>query len=276
MHKDPGIYPGTKRSEYELIQAANYSTLKHFAKSAMHARREMVTPSEPSDAMELGTAIHTLLLEPERYATEYVTAPKCDRRTREGKATWESFTAEFPPGRHSYLKADDADVLKAIANNIASHDLAGPLLAAKGLTELCVVWIDRQTGVKCKCLIDTTAALAGFTFVVDIKSAQDASPEAFPRSVASLLYHEQAAFYLSGLSALAPASRRFVWLAVETKPPHGVAVYEPDDEALAEGEFLYTDHLRQYQDAQKSGVWPGYPGGVQTLKLPPWARKRGE
>ncbi len=265
----PGIYPALDRVAYEAIPGANYSLLKHFARSPMHARYEMTHPKEPTDAMELGTAIHTAVLEPERFAAEYVHAPKVDRRTKEGKATWAAFESDHP-GR-DYLADDEWAQCEGMAAAVRAHPLASQLLYGQGRNEVTIVWKDAKTGLLCKGRLDRFTQFMGWSVVIDLKSARDASQWAFQAAMARLAYHSQVAYYLDGLRALADMDRRFLIVSVESDPPHGIMVYELDDQALAEGRAAYRRHLDQYAECVRTGVWPGYREGIWPLSLPRWA-----
>jgi PDDEXK-like domain of unknown function (DUF3799) len=264
-----GIHPNTSRADYESIQAVNYSLLKHFARSPAHAREYMLHPLEPTPAMDEGTALHCAILEPKRFATDYVVAPQCDRRTTAGKNAWKEFEEENH-GK-AYLSADDAEGVKAMTDSAFANETVSNLLSSPGRQEVAVVWTDKQTGLRCKALIDRVTHFAGWTVIVDLKKCRDAAPWSFGAQVARLAYHEQAAYYLDGLSALAAANRRFFWVAIEDERPYAVAVYEATDEILDQGRLLYREHLAAYKQCVESNVWPGYPNGVQPLRLPRWA-----
>lgn len=268
------LHPGLSRAAYEAIDAANVSMLKHFARTAAHAREAMLHPPEPSAAMELGSHIHVAVLEPARFDSEFVLAPKCDRRTKEGKATWAAFEAENH-GK-TLLAADDYELVRAIRNAAWEHPTAAALLKGPGHCEVGAVWQHERTGLWCKGLIDRVGQHDGWTWIVDLKTCRDASPRGFARDVANLHYHAQAAYYVNGCNAIAPRPRRFAWIAVEKDAPHAVAVYEPDDPALLAGEARYEKWLDAYAEARESGVWPGYGTDVQSLSLPRWAEVEGE
>ena len=80
----------------------------------------------------------------------------------------------------------------------------------------------------------------------------------------------QAAWYLDGLATLAPRRRRFLWLAVEKRPPHCVRVLEPEEPDLEEGRRQYRRALDAYADSMRTGEWPGYPVGIDPINLPRW------
>jgi exodeoxyribonuclease VIII len=269
-----GIYPGMKRPEYERIEAVNYSTLKHFARTPAHAREEMLHPSAPTAAMELGTALHAALLEPARFATDYVASPKFDRRTKEGKEGWAAFE-ESNRGKE-ILGPDDLASVTEMQSAVYQHPVAKVLLSSPGKNECCVLWTDPVTGLRCKSLLDRITSFAGWTTVVDLKKCRDASHFGFSGQAARLLYHEQAAFYLWGLETLdRSATRRWMWICPEDERPYCVAVYEPDADTLEQGKRLFRAHLDTYAKCQRDNNWPGYPAAAESLRLPKWAMGDG-
>ena len=268
---NPGVYPGLSRAEYEAIPAANYSTLKHFNLSPAHAREYMIHPPEPSKAMEFGTALHSAILEPTKFKKEYIVAPTVDRRTKEGKAAWVAFEAEHPGG--NYLSTDEMEGCNTIIKGIDENETATLLLRGEGKNEMCVVWVDEETGLLCKGLIDRFTSLFGWGVVVDIKSTVSAFPPMFAAQSARMSYHVQAAFYIDGLNAVAPSERRFITLAIEKTRPFCMSAFEYDEQAISEGRAAYRRYLNEYNSCKETGKWPGYPAGINPLSLPKWAIK---
>lgn len=267
----PGLYPAMPRAEYEAIDAANYSTLKHFNLSPAHAREIILHPPEPTEAMEFGTAMHTAILEPQQFAGSYVQAPKFDRRTTAGKAAWIGFEAQHP-GRN-YLKPEEWDNCAGIMKAIETNETATLLLRGEGANEISAVWTDPDVGILCKGRLDRFTSLYGWSVVVDVKTTDVAHPSIFPTHAARMGYHIQAAFYLDALAALAPADRRFVTLAIERDRPHGMMAYEYDEQAIVVGRNRYKTYLKIYAECRKTGIWPTYDSGIEPLTLPAWATR---
>jgi exodeoxyribonuclease VIII len=115
----------------------------------------------------------------------------------------------------------------------------------------------------------------GDNLIVDLKTAQDASPDAFARTAANFGYHAQAAYYLDGLRNLGYCDEQavFLFVVVEKTPPFGVAVYALDDDAIEAGRAQYEDAWSTYRSCRASNNWPSYPGSqkIETLSLPRWA-----
>ena len=257
------------RATYEAHAGANYSTLKHYARSPAHAREQMLHPKEPTEAMEIGTAVHVAALEPERFGAEYVRSIKVDRRTKEGKAAWAEFEAEH--AGKSILAPEDHESVRSMAAALRAHAIVGPLLSEPGMCEVSAYWTDNDTGAECKGRIDKLLGYAGESYVLDLKKTKDARASLFAAQIARLGYHVQAAWYLDGLDSIAPHRRRYVWIAVEEDSPHGIALYEPDETTLMQGRDECRQYLKTHLECLKSGVWPGYPTEVRMLTLPKWA-----
>jgi len=264
-----GLYPGMTRTDYEAIEAINCSRLKHFKKSAAHAREYMLHPAPPSEAMDFGSAFHCAILEPERFQKDYVVAPQVDRRTKAGKDTWSQFE-ELHRGKE-LLAADDFDTLKGMRESCMSDKVVSELLSSPGKNEVCAVWTDLVTGLRCKCLIDRITRWAGWTVVLDFKTADNASPPIFSLAIAKYQYHEQAAFYLDGLKTLSDLPRKWLFVAIEKKRPYALACYELGEAELALGKEMFQAHLKQYKSCVETNIWPSYPSGVTTIRLPKWS-----
>ena len=124
-----------------------------------------------------------------------------------------------------------------------------------------------ESGVPMKARLD---CLQGGV-IYDIKTTQDARPDAFMRTVANYKYHLQAAHYMR----MAEVSK-FCFIAVETEPPHGVGLYWLDDAWIMEGERLRDRAIQIYMDCTVTGEWPGYEIGSKTLSMPAWAIDKTE
>lgn len=247
--------------DYHRHPAVSKSMLDRIARSPLHLQAYLRDPDMPEEtpAMRFGTAVHTAVLEPVRFARQYA-AFTGDKRTTAGKAAF----AELEARGAIVLKTDEYDAVCEIARAVRQHDLAGDLLA-DGAAEASVFWNDDATGVECRCRPDW---LRQDGIVIDLKTTTDASPEAFARSVVNYRYHVQAAHYLAGTDA-----QRFVFIVVEKEAPYAIALYELDANALALGRELRVRDLTTYATCAEFDHWPGFPAAVQTLKLPGWASK---
>lgn len=255
-----------KASDYHAHPALGSTQIRELLRSPAHFKA--LGAKEPTPSMQFGTLVHTLVLEPDTFDARYIVAPNVDRRTRAGKADWSEFQAAA--GEREVIDAATNGKARAIAVSVRTHARAAKLLEAASVREESIFWQDDETGVECKCRPDARAPSAGI--VVDLKTARDASPRAFARSVANFGYHIQAAHYTAGVRAAGHEAREFLFIVAETELPYGVAVYRLDPFAIECGERARVQALDLFAECQASGEWPSYGAGkIETIELPGWA-----
>ena len=265
-----------ENAEYHRHTAVSKSHLDLVARSPLHYWARYVDPNrvepEPTPAMLMGTAVHTHVLELDAWDSRYVAAPESiDRRTKAGKEAWAAFEAEAA-GRTVISRAD-ADLVMAIGRAVHGHPAAAALLSWKGQAETTHMWIDQATGLECKCRPDWL--LNDGSIVVDLKTTEDASPAGFRKSIASWRYHVQAAWYLHGLEqATGKCPDQFIFICVEKKPPHAVAVYAADAEMVAAGAEAAARDLDVLATCKQANAWPSYSEQIEVISLPGWMRPR--
>jgi exodeoxyribonuclease VIII len=211
----------------------------------------------------MGTAIHTAILEPECFEERAVACPKFEGKgARANLAAWQNANK----GK-LVLKPEEMAVIDGILGSVRNHRTASELLK-QGNAEESFFWQDPLTGIVCKCRPD----LWKDGVIVDVKSSLNASPEEFPKSIANMQYHLQAALYLDGVSAvLGEAFTDFVILAVEKEPPYAVATYRLDEATIDAGRMLYRKALRILRQCKMRGYYPGYADRLLAASLPAWA-----
>lgn len=267
-----GIYNGLSADDYHAADGVSHSMLKHMHPTPAHLQAYMAEKHEPTPEMILGTLVHQTILEPDRPLPALAVKP-ADMKfsTREGKA-WQD--NELRTGKLIITQAE-FEALKGISASIATHPACRTLFAA-GKSEVSLFRGYEFGGGKVlrKARIDFVPegdALA------DIKTCQDASPEAFAKTVWDMRYFTQAAYYLDVWNSSQEVKKeRFVFVAVEKDPPWLVAVYELDKEAIKVGRGENLNDLVTYMDCAESGKWPGYSDRVEKLSLPGWALKKAE
>ncbi len=274
----PGIYPGVPADLYHAWDCASSHRLGLFTggKSGRWVRFQIDNPGERSAALVLGDTLHAALLQPDVFAREYAVAPLCDRRYKEGKAKWDAFMEANSDKR--IVKAAEFAACEAMARAVLANPGAAKLLGdPAGAVELSAVWDVSGPGFvqRCKLRADKLAPTHGA--IVDVKTTDDASPEAFEASARKYGYHRQAAMYLRGLAALGMPFEHYTFIVVEKDPPHEVAVYRLDDTQdpnpidVGWAECLVL--LDLYAAAERDG-WPSYPKTIQTISLPDWFLRR--
>jgi hypothetical protein len=256
-------------ARYNAIDAVNWSTLVHLAKSAKLLAWRRDHERDESSALRVGSAIHCAILEPDRFSRAYIARPYLgDGRTRAGRAARAQWEAERDPDS-VVLSADEYDLAVRCSEAARAHPAVRDMLRG-GRAEEVVVWTDEETGLRCKGRLDYLAP----TYLLDLKSTSAETVTAFAREVAGRLYHGQLAFYLDGAIAskrLDPLASRVLVVGIQTVEPYDVIPARLGSEWIERGRSLYRSLLRRYADCQAAGWWPGLAPGVVDLWVPPWA-----
>lgn len=271
----PGLYKGISYADYDGWAAARASVLQRFRRSAAHARYAMLSGGEDSPSLDLGWLFHLAVLEPEVFKTSVAVGPVGDRRFTHVKKQWAEFEAAHPGAQIVSPDAHRAAI--RMRDSLMSNETAHAFFTAEGGNEVSFLWEDPDTGAMCKGRVDRVGTINEAPIIGELKSAANASHRAFERAIEQFGYHVAAAHYTAGLEALFPMpagyGRFHMFFVVENEEPYCTAVYQSDDDLLIEGERVRTAALRQWAKCKETGIYPGYPQGVDTISLPSWALK---
>lgn len=288
----PGVYPGTAMRAYHAWEAASNSRLTRLMRSPAHMKAYIEGPPAETEALRLGRAIHTAVLEPDHFGERYVTADQCMAITKEKKrctngGVWMHRDLGWVCGVHAkghddgvvtapaveVLSADDQTLCLKIRDAVYRKDSARGLLTGAGEVELSMLWKDHATDVPCKARWDRHSPEIAGGSIVDLKTTKDASPRAFEKSIFDLGYHRQAGMYLMGARARKLPARHYTFVAVEKEPPFAVAVYRLSDGVVDAVRPQVETLLRRYAGCMESGRFPDYPDEVRDIFVPDWAWK---
>lgn len=260
-HSVPALVTNMPNADYHAWPAVSASGLKLITRSPAHYYH--APQREPSRAMVIGSAIHCALLEPDAFASRYVCAGTADRRASEYKAAVKAM------GTDEYvLTQPEHDRITTMQQAVLSHNVAGDYLAQRGHRELSVFSVDPATGVQIKCRPDL---ITDGGVMIDLKKTQDARPEAFARAVANYQYDLAAAHYIdTWKAATGETPARYLLIAIEEQPPHGIGVYELPADWIERGRHQRNTALALYDACTAAGRWPGYEEGEQILMPPRW------
>jgi len=250
-------------SEYLAAPGYGSGAVRQYLRSPAHFQHYLRTKgTPPTPAMLLGSATHCAVLEPHEFDQRYVLAPDFDKRTKAGKEDWAIFAGEnqdkeiLTPDQY-YTALAMRDVLLAMPE----YQRLTSQAALIGV-EVSQFWTDSETGIKLKGRADM---LREGGLCVDLKTTIDASPQGYPRAIARYASHIQAALYCDAFEC-----DRFIFVAIENKPPFAAGIYTLDEASLELGRQQYHAALAGIARCEREGVWPqGY--GEQEIGLPNWA-----
>jgi len=250
-----GIYDLPIR-EYHKLKAISRSAISELKKSPLHYWEKFINP-EPKEekshpALNLGNAVHTLVLEPEKFLDEFAVMEKVDLRTTKGKEYQKLFD-ENSQGK-IILKEEDYLLAKNISQEILNHPSVSVILKDSFSVEKSIFWIDEDTELVCKARPDIWSHSLGVIF--DIKTTNDASPENFMYSIRKYNYHIQAAMQIDAIfKNTGEMVKGFSILAAPTEAPHKPYIYMLDDDTIKQGRYEYQSALKIIKKCMDNNRW---------------------
>lgn len=216
----------------------------------------------------IGTALHSLLLEPDNFNNEYVVT-ELDARTKAYKELAAQNTDK------KIIKKTDYETIRQMQTSVMRNETASRLLNLDGETEVSFFWKDKETDVKCKARIDKIISdFKGKTVIVDVKTTTDASPSNFEKSMINFGYHRQAAWYSHAIANHEHKSPAlYIIIACEKTPPYDVACYIINKKVMKVGWDECRKAVAIYKKCLNTKSWPGYPDGLIELQIPKWYEK---
>ena len=276
--------------EYRSAEGIAQSALKEMRLSPAHfrvamnegiaeegAEGEETEPEEEtkrSAALDIGTALHTAVLEPHEFNRIYVVPPAdINLRTKDGKAWKLGIETE---GKR-IIKARDMAKVADMTLSIMEHPVA-QLAVRQSNHEVAVfapidfdgVILQRKGRVDMMCNSGITLA--------DIKTTVygKGHPDSWGKAIADYGYHLQGAYYLDMCNAVIGSEQftEFVHIVVEKDPPYAVSCYRLTEAALDFGRALYMKYLTKVAECTRKNAWPAYPEHLMAVELPSWVTKK--
>lgn len=216
--------------------------------------KHRIDHKKTSKAMEMGTVIHSLVLENK---VEYVVLPsETDRRTKAGREAYQLF-CEDNAGKYVITREEERMVLGV-------RDAAVPMLdeitqgCKRKVAEASMFW--ERSGVQCKGRPDLIVQHGSKFTLVDLKTTNGIA--AFDRNFFSLKYHWQAAWYMYGLHKALDVPLEeveFYFAVVDTEEPHLAQVVIPATVLLNEAQDSIEAELERFSECVEKDEWPGLP-----------------
>lgn len=268
-----GIYPTLSNEEYHSNKSAiSRSALMDFEKSPYHywARHinEVRPQKEKTKSMEIGSAFHTLILEPHLFNELYAVRPRRVLLKDVGREAYEEFKRqeeELERSTKIILSEEDFQQLVGMQEKLLSNDIVVNLLEGARI-EHSFFWQDDVSGLTLKSRPD----ILHDNMIIDLKTATDASPRAFQSELVKYGYHIQGAMVSDAVLRLEGKEiRKVLNIVVEKTYPYSVGIYLIDEYAIEEGRFKYKQLCVDLKSCMQENKWKDF--GVQTISLPKWA-----
>ena len=234
-----------------------YHRARAISRSHLHALRTVPAGVNKewgaSTSMNIGTAAHTLVLEPHLFDESVVESKNKTSNSKD----FQELVARFP--EKCILPAGGIETVKALAENIWLHPKAKELLTGGFIPEPSLFWKDGDTGIWCKTrpdMMDTKKQI-----VCDLKFLAKGKADArkFTWAAKDFGYDLQAAWNIYGIKQVTGHLYTEFWfIVVETDAPYRVSCYQLDEEWLGEALWECKSLLQLEHECRQAGEWPNF------------------
>lgn len=284
--------------EYHADRTADSSsTIKDYLRSPELYYRTYIKPTSqplppPSAAMTFGTAFHCAILEPDRYAEEYVTPPEdfhnpetgerepWNRRKKEHKAAWVEWE-ESSKGK-TIISSADRDKITAMSTQLSRDNAAVELMGMPGLKVEQAIRFEWR-GLKIKCMFDLVWPDAGIhcNLKTSREWGRDTSAEdttgVIGREIFKRGYHIAQALYNIGFQKVygsIPVAK-FLWC--HNSPPWECGLFTLGPKSLAAGEEIAARIVDEILAAKELDWWHSSIHGEDTVvEIPAYGLRKKE
>lgn len=267
---EPGIYYGISNENYHAGPGVSKSQLDDIADTpALYLwRKNAPVDTTKTKTLDLGTAFHCRVLEPEEFSNRFIVAPEFNRRTTAGKEEEKAFLMECASTGKTVITAEEGRKIELMYQSVMALPLGQWLVESAGHAESSIYWEDPETGILCRCRPDKI--IPEFHWIMDVKTTADI--QRFKTAYYDYRYHVQDAFYSDGYEAQFGVLPTFVFLVASTTVECGrypVEIFMMGEEAKLAGQQEYHRNLRTLADCLNTDEWPA----IKTLSLPHWAKE---
>lgn len=259
--------PALSRSD--LVTARR--SLRH-----LEAKKSGEIEKKTSKAMEFGSLVHDYILEPDTfwqiYCEDFSVPPvEGDKRKKEirekhnkwldQKAKWEEVHKD-----QKVVTKEDYEIVKKMADQLDYISTVQEIMTGEG-TEFensyfydCPIFERRMK-------FRPDIIMKEQRIMIDLKTAADASPNEFRKSMVNHYYDLQAAMYSYGAHQLFGEKWTFAFIVVEKTAPFGVALYTAGESEIEMGMDIYKDTAKIMKEKP---IKTAYPQQFSDIGLPAW------
>jgi len=256
-----GINRGLTNAEYHSERDhLSSSNLKMLLQSPSQFHTEKILGQKEvktSPALELGSFVHTLVLEPDQVEVEYAMYEGWRKQGADFEAFRETNAGKViisQPQRHNGTR---------LANTVKACPPALQLFTG-GEAELSLA--TTLYGVQVKMRADYINPDAGY--LVDLKTTRwPSSPDIFRRTVGELGYELSASLYCEIAYQVYGKIFDYYW-AVISKTDYECQVYKASTHTLSNGSAMVSKALVTYKKCLQNNNWPDTLDLVGTVDLP--------
>ena len=236
---DTIYFPDMDNAYYHQSPGVSSSTLRRFRQSQLHAMQEVV---EPTTAMQIGSAAHSLIVEGENAFNNEVAVISGSPYTNANK----QLKRDYLDRGMLVITQDKRDMLFHMKDNLIEEarkfldvdqgEYPGVFVKPY---ENALYWWEQDVLLKLRSDVIRHPVVQPYSdesiVVIDYKTTSDCSVSGFTRSIRRYQYDLQAAFYRRGYQRAGFKVEDFLFVAQETKHPYATKIFKMNDEDMDRG-----------------------------------------
>ena len=236
---DAIYFPDMDNTYYHQSPGVSSSTLRRFRQSQLHAMQEVV---EPTTAMQIGSAAHSLIVEGENAFNNEVAVISGSPYTNANK----QLKRDYLDRGMLVIPQDKRDMLFHMKDNLIEEarkfldvdqgEYPGVFVKPY---ENALYWWEQDVLLKLRSDVIRHPVVQPYSdesiVVIDYKTTSDCSVSGFTRSIRRYQYDLQAAFYRRGYQRAGFKVEDFLFVAQETKHPYATKIFKMNDEDMDRG-----------------------------------------
>ena len=201
--------------------------------------------------LDIGSALHKIVLEPKEFNDEFAIAPVVNKRTKAGKEEWEQFVEKNQD--KTILSKEDFELVESMKNKLLALPNLKKWLEA-GIAEKS--FFAKIDGVDVKCRPDLLIKTKSGYIVIDLKTmSSEATAENFTKASGNFLYHLQDAVYREVLKRNGINVIDFIFAGVSKLDYSGADYFRHDVTSLDLGKELMDKALFKFKWCLENNEW---------------------
>lgn len=255
--------------------ALSCSLMKPLLISPAHFQAGLVACEKPSDALDFGSLVHLLVLQPELASKDLAVFPGiAERKTAAGRTAFD----QFEQANAGKLVVDEPTFAEGrrIAQRVLDTRYKGrPLqrFIEESIPEASIYFTEPSTGLRMRIRIDAYHP----ELTIDLKTTRFALARAFMKDAIDKDYDLQSYMYSLGrcLYEGVTTPRPFVFVAAENTAPYSVSTLEAGQTFMGNGANKFQACAAAFKACTESRYWPDLSGDA-VLEIEPWQQFAGK
>lgn len=239
-------------SQHDYISSSGLKII--YDKSVFHYLNQ--EKSEPTNALVVGSATHTAILEPHNFDKEFLVIPKINKRTNAGKEEYQMCLQKAEKENKYLLEEKDFDLIENLKKGVFEDKDSKTLInyaKDKGLIEQS--HFGQHEGVKMRIRPDIDIPEA--EMLADLKTVDNNSRDAF-RAKCNYYHWDLQAIMYCFVRNYTPYN--FRWIVVEKKHPYSSQVYKMHPSTIDRGREKFFEAFEDYKKYMHTGLITKYRG----------------